>query len=167
MEPWLRLDLAAPDEARELLRTCCGSSRWVEGMLRRRPFTGRDTLLNAAREEWFELPNRDWLEAFDQHPRIGDTDSLRRRFALSGHLAEREQAGATGAPEAVLTELATANTAYEDRFGFIFIICASGRSAEEMLASLHERMANAPHIEIRIAAEEQAKITERRLLGLS
>ena len=94
-------------------------------------------------------------------------DALRHRFARSGHLAEREQAGAIGAPEAVLTELATANAAYEDRFGFIFIICASGRSAEEMLARLHERMANAPHIEIRIAAEEQAKITELRLLGLS
>jgi 2-oxo-4-hydroxy-4-carboxy-5-ureidoimidazoline decarboxylase len=167
MEPWRRLDLAAPDEARGLLRTCCGSARWVERMTARRPFGGREALLAAARDEWFALTPADWREAFDHHPRIGDRDALRRRFAAPRRLSENEQAGVDGAPEEVLTALAEGNRAYEDRFGYIFIVCATGRSAGEMLALLRARIANDPDTEIRIAAEEQARITELRLLGIS
>jgi 2-oxo-4-hydroxy-4-carboxy-5-ureidoimidazoline decarboxylase len=167
MEPWRRLDLAAPDEARGLLRTCCGSARWVERMTARRPFGGREALLAAARDEWFALTPADWREAFDHHPRIGDRDALRRRFAATRRLSENEQAGVDGAPEEVLTALAEGNRAYEDRFGYIFIVCATGRSAGEMLALLRARIANDPDTEIRIAAEEQARITELRLLGIS
>jgi 2-oxo-4-hydroxy-4-carboxy-5-ureidoimidazoline decarboxylase len=162
----LAIDAAPADEARRLLRTCCGSARWVEAMLTRRPFGTMGRLLEAAREVWFSLSNADWLEAFSHHPQIGDRESLRRRFAETRHLAEREQAGVEGASDDVLTALAAGNREYEKAFGHIFIVCATGLTADEMLAKLRERLENDSHIEIRIAAEEQAKITEHRLRAL-
>jgi 2-oxo-4-hydroxy-4-carboxy-5-ureidoimidazoline decarboxylase len=167
MESSLAIDTVPADEARTLLRTCCGSARWVEEMLARRPFGSQDQLLQAARDVWFSLSNADWREAFNHHPKIGDRESLRRQFAEARHLAEKEQAGAADASGEVLTALAAANREYEKAFGHIFIVCATGLSAEEMLARLRERLENDPHIEIRIAAEEQAKITDLRLRGLS
>jgi 2-oxo-4-hydroxy-4-carboxy-5-ureidoimidazoline decarboxylase len=166
MAPVLPIDAAPPDEARSQLRMCCGSSRWVERMLERRPFGTEEALRQAARDVWFGLSNADWREAFSHHPKIGDADSLRRRFAETRHLSSREQAGVEGASEEVLTALARANREYENTFGHTFIVCASGLSAEEMLGMLRERMENDPHIEIRIAAEEQAKITDLRLRAI-
>jgi 2-oxo-4-hydroxy-4-carboxy-5-ureidoimidazoline decarboxylase len=166
MEPWRRLDVAAEDEAWELLRTCCGSRRWVERMVARRPFGAPETLLSAAREEWFALSPDDWREAFSHHPKIGDRDALRKRFATTRHLSEREQQGVNAASDEILADLAEGNRAYEQKFGYIFIVCATGRSAGEMLAILSERLSNDPQTEIGIAAGEQAKITEIRLLGL-
>lgn len=166
MEHLLTIDAAAPEEARELLRTCCGSTRWVEGMLARRPFCAESALLAAARDVWFSLSNAEWREAFNQHPKIGDRESLRRSFAATRGLSEREQAGVEGASEEVLAALAKGNSEYEKAFGHIFIVCAAGRSADEILAMLRERLENDPHIEIRIAAEEQAKITALRLRAL-
>ena len=163
MESWQRLDLAAAGEARDLLRSCCGASTWVERMMARRPFGSHDSLLATAREEWFGLQRSDWLEAFGHHPKIGDRDSLRQRFARTAHLSEREQAGVDGASEDVLEALAEGNREYERRFGYIFIVCASGKSADEMLQLLRHRLTNSPDVEIRSAAEEQAKITELRL----
>ena len=135
-------------------------------MLARRPFETVDALLAAAREEWFALTPADWREAFAHHPRIGDVESLRRRFAATRDLSEREQAGVGGAPDEVLRALAEGNAAYESRFGYTFIVCATGRSAAEMLAILRDRLGHDPDDEIRVAAEEQARITELRLLGL-
>lgn len=135
-------------------------------MLGRRPFGGGETLLRAAREEWFALAPADWREAFAHHPKIGDRETLRRRFAATRHLSEKEQAGVDGASEDVLTALATANRTYEERFGYIFIVCATGRRADDMLAMLESRLLNDPETEIRIAAEEQARITELRLRQL-
>ena len=146
-----------------MLRACCGSTRWVERMLVRRPFGGRDALLKAAREEWFALPPTDWLEAFSHHPQIGDRASLAARFPVTHHLSEREQAGVGNARADVLTALAEANQAYADRFRFIFIVCASGKSAEEMLRLLRARLPNDRDTELCLAAEEQAKITALRL----
>jgi len=166
MEPWRRLDLAGQSEARELLKSCCGAAAWVERMVARRPFGSRDALLAAAREEWFALDGADWLEAFRHHPKIGDRESLRQRFARTAHLSEREQSGIDGAAEDVLSALAEGNRAYEEKFGFIFIVCATGKSAEEMLQLLRDRLPNPPDVEISIAAEEQAKITELRLMKL-
>jgi 2-oxo-4-hydroxy-4-carboxy-5-ureidoimidazoline decarboxylase len=167
MEPWRSLDLATPDAARRLLRTCCGASRWVERMVQRRPFADQATLLAAAREEWFALLEVDWREAFACHPKIGDRDALEHRFASTRHLAAREQHGVNAASEDVLADLADGNRAYENKFGYVFIVCATGRSAAEMLSVLRSRLENDPATEIRIAAEEQAKITEIRLLGSS
>jgi 2-oxo-4-hydroxy-4-carboxy-5-ureidoimidazoline decarboxylase len=166
MEPWRALDDVPAAQARALLARCCGSSRWVERMLARRPFRGTDALLRAAREEWWALEPADWLEAFAHHPKIGDRESLRRRFAQTRDLSAREQAGVEGAAEATLTALAEGNAAYEARFGHIFIVCATGRSAKEMLGLLQARLRNPPDEELRVAAGEQARITELRLLGL-
>ena len=167
MEPWRLLDEAAPDEARRLLRGCCGSARWVERMLKRRPFRSRDRLLSAARHEWATLDIADWLEAFSQHPAIGDRAALAARFPDTAHLSEREQAGVTSAGEDVLSALAADNAAYQERFGHIFIICASGLTAERMLAALRARLSNDPGTELRTAVEEQAKITALRLDALN
>jgi 2-oxo-4-hydroxy-4-carboxy-5-ureidoimidazoline decarboxylase len=132
-------------------------------MLLRRPFGGVPALLTAAREEWFALAPDDWRDAFAHHPKIGDLGALRARFAATAALAEREQAGVAGAPDAILEALAEGNRAYEQKFGFIFIVCASGRSAGEMLDMLRARLRNDPRTEMLIAAEEQAQITARRL----
>jgi 2-oxo-4-hydroxy-4-carboxy-5-ureidoimidazoline decarboxylase len=167
MEPSHVLDRATDADVRERLRRCCGSTRWIAGMAERRPFHSREGLLRAAHDVWFSLTPADWLEAFTHHPKIGDRESLRRRFAASGDLSEKEQAGVNGASATVLDALAHANERYLAKFGYIFIVCATGRSASEMLAILHERLNNDPAVEMRIAADEQAKITELRLLQIS
>jgi 2-oxo-4-hydroxy-4-carboxy-5-ureidoimidazoline decarboxylase len=167
MEPSRRLDLASADEARMLLRTCCGATRWVEAMVARRPFGTDSALLAAAREIWVALTPTDWLEAFAHHPRIGDRKALRTRLQSTAHLSAREQSGIDGAADGILTELAALNTAYERRFGYIFIVCATGKSAGEMLELLRQRIRNDPHVEIRLAVEEQAKITALRLQALA
>ena len=132
-------------------------------MLARRPFGGRDDLLKAAREEWLALSPDDWLEAFSHHPKIGDRASLAARFPATHHWSSNEQSGVGGASDAVLDALARANEDYARRFGFIFIVCATGKTAEEMLALLRARIGNDVETEIRIAAEEQAEITAIRL----
>lgn len=157
------IDNAQPEAAQEILFKACGSTRWVDRMMARRPF-GRDAkLLSAARIEWFGLTELDWLEAFSHHPQIGDRASLEARFPATHDLSAREQAGVDAAREDVLTALADGNAAYLDRFGFIFIVCATGKSAEEMLVLLRERLPHDRASELRIAAEEQAKITALRL----
>jgi 2-oxo-4-hydroxy-4-carboxy-5-ureidoimidazoline decarboxylase len=123
-------------------------------------------MLSAARQEWFSLSAVDWREAFGHHPKIGERDALGRRFAATAQLSEREQRGVAGASDDVLTALADDNRAYEAKFGYIFIVCATGRTADEMLAMLQQRLGNDPAHEIHIAAAEQARITELRLLGL-
>lgn len=148
-----------------MLRVCCGSARWIERMLAERPFGSSERALRLARDEWFSLEPSDWQEAFAHHPRIGDLDALRTRFAATGSISEKEQAGVTDAAASTLGALLEGNRAYEARFGYIFIVCASGKTAAEMLDILHGRLGNDPTDEIRIAAEEHAKICERRLLA--
>lgn len=132
-------------------------------MIERRPFGSEEAMLWAARNEWFALEPADWMEAFAAHPKIGDRDGLRSGSAGTRHLAAREQAGVDGAPEDVLSALAAGNAAYEKKFGYIFIVCATGLTAGQMLARLRDRLTNDPATELRVAAEEQAKITELRL----
>ena len=163
MERWRRIDEAPEPEARALLRTCCGSAQWIDRMVARRPFGSRDSALRAARDEWFALRPDDWIEAFNHHPRIGGRDALRNKFAATRALSEREQSGVEGASEEVLTGLVDGNREYELRFGYLFIVCASGKSAREMLDLLRERLQNDPESEIEIAAEEHAKICDLRL----
>ena len=132
-------------------------------MLELRPFAGQTELLNAARQAWEELGNDDWREAFSHHPQIGDRAELEKRFPATHDLSAREQAGLGDASHDVLDDLAAANHEYLARLGYIFIVCASGRSAGEMLAILRSRLNNDPETEIRIAASEQAAITALRL----
>jgi OHCU decarboxylase len=151
------------DAARESFERCCGSRRWSEAMARARPVDSEATLIATAERIWWGLSEADWLEAFGAHPRIGDVDAIRARFATTAAWASREQAGALGASEEVLQDLARGNRLYEERFGYIFIICASGKTAEEMLGLLTQRLGNDAEAEIKIAAGEQMKITRIRL----
>jgi 2-oxo-4-hydroxy-4-carboxy-5-ureidoimidazoline decarboxylase len=151
------IDGAPAAEAAATLQACCASAAWVARMMARRPFGDLPRLLAAAREEWFALTPEQWKDAFAHHPRIGDRSALRKKF--SG----REQAGVREAGDGVIEALAAANQEYERRFGYIFIVCASGKSADEMLALLRERLGHDADEELAIAAEEHAKITELRL----
>ena len=122
-------------------------------------------MLGVAREIWWHLGDGDWLSAFEHHPQIGaDIDALREKFAQTAILSSQEQSGALGASEETLKALAGANAAYLEKYGFIFIVCATGKSADEMLSILGSRMDHEAAYELRIAAGEQAKITELRLL---
>ena len=157
------LDRMAPDAAAEALRRCCGASAWVAAMLAARPFGDRAGLMAAAGRADAGMEDADWLEAFAHHPRIGDVAALRERFASTAAWAGREQSGAATADDATLAALAEGNRAYEARFGHIFIVCATGRSAAEMLALLSARLGHDAASERRVAAGEQAKITRLRL----
>lgn len=162
-----RLASMSDAQARSALTRCCGATRWVDAMLAARPFTSRVHLLGTAEQRWWHLGDGDWREAFEHHPRIGaDLHTLRERFADTASLSEGEQAGVTGADDEVLQALAEGNLAYEARFGHIFIVCASGLTAEEMLERLSARLDLTPEAELRIAAEAQAQITRLRLLSL-
>ena len=150
-------------DARAALLSCCGSRRWADAMLARRPFASMADLLAAADAVWAGLDRADWLEAFAAHPRIGDLGGLRKKFAATAHWSAGEQAGVAGAGEDVLRELAEGNRRYEERFGHIFIVCATGKTAAEMLRLLRARLPNEPAAELAVAAAEQAKITRLRL----
>ncbi len=162
MELWRAID-AQPEAAKEILRRANGSSRWLDLMMARRPFGSAEALQSLARSEWFSLGEDDWLEAFSHHPKIGDRASLEKRFPSTHDLSSKEQAGVGSARTDVIDALAEANDVYLERFGFIFIVCATGKSAEEMLKLLRDRLSNDRATELRIAAEEQCKITALRL----
>jgi 2-oxo-4-hydroxy-4-carboxy-5-ureidoimidazoline decarboxylase len=167
MEPSQLIDEAPPEQARALLHSCCGSTRWVERMLALRPFGTTGSMLSAARREWLTLGPEHWIEAFSHHPKIGDRESVRARFPTTHALSEREQAGISSASDRTREALARGNAAYEQRFGYIFIICATGKSPDEMLHHLTARLQNDPATEVRIAAQEQAQITALRLKRLN
>src|SRR6266487_3301992 len=162
MDGLSRLNEMGPAEACAELSRCCGASQWVAAMTARRPFPDRATMLALADEVWWGLAEAHWREAFGQHPKIGDRAALRARFGRAGPWAAGEQAGVAAASEGVLRALAEENRAYEERFGYIFIVCATGKTADEMLALLRARMSNDPEPELAIAAEEQMKITRLR-----
>ncbi len=158
-----RLDRLSSAEAIAWFTRCCGARRWAEAMARARPFRDREALFETASRVWWALGREDWLEAFAHHPRIGDVEQLRERFGEAAAHSVREQAGVRGADEQTLRALAEGNRAYEARFGWIFLVCASGKSAHEMLELLRTRLGNDPETELRIAAAEQEKITRIRL----
>jgi 2-oxo-4-hydroxy-4-carboxy-5-ureidoimidazoline decarboxylase len=150
---------------KELLKQCCGSSAWVEKMLSIPPAEDLIDLFEDAEEKWYECSEKDWKEAFSHHPEIGDINSLKEKF-FSRDLAEGEQSSVKEASEQILKSLAEGNKAYKKKFGYIFIVCATGKSAEEMLGLLTARLNNNPEEEIKIAMEEQNKITRIRLQKL-
>ena len=154
------------DQAVKELRSCCGSSRWAFEIVRRRPFTTFEQLLNVANEAWWELEPADWLEAFRSHPKIGQKKTQAAASEQSQQWSSTEQSGMREASDETAAELARLNEEYEARFGHIFIVCATGKSSEEMLAILRERLENGPDAELQSAAAEQQKITELRLKKL-
>jgi 2-oxo-4-hydroxy-4-carboxy-5-ureidoimidazoline decarboxylase len=153
-------------EARTALVRCCGSSAWVASMLRARPFRDQAHLLATASRVWRELSADDWHEAFSHHPRIGEGDKVPSAAQATTAWAKSEQAGASAAELEVKQALADGNRAYEAKFGHIYLVCASGKSGTELLAILRARMDNDPAAELRVAAGEQEKITQLRLLRL-
>ncbi|WP_375437983.1 2-oxo-4-hydroxy-4-carboxy-5-ureidoimidazoline decarboxylase [uncultured Hymenobacter sp.] len=150
----------------EALSNCCGATAWVEAMTKRFPIADEEKLLTEASTIWHQLAPADWREAFNHHPKIGDINSLKEKFASTSAWAAGEQAAVRHTSEAVLQALAAGNTQYEEKFNYIFIVCATGKSAEEMLALLQARLPNEPDQEIQVAMREQAKITEIRLKKL-
>jgi OHCU decarboxylase len=158
-----KLNRLSLDEARAALLACCGSTRWASEAAALRPFWNVGQLLNIGGRVWRELPREDWLEAFRAHPKIGESKAEKETGAEAQRWAEGEQSRARAASDETLDALAEANREYEGRFGFIFIVCATGKSAEEMLALLRGRLNNDPETELRVAAGEQWRITELRL----
>jgi 2-oxo-4-hydroxy-4-carboxy-5-ureidoimidazoline decarboxylase len=162
-----RLDELGSHEANAAFLRCCGSTRWAKRMVEARPFWSETALFGTAEQEWWRLGERDFREAFSHHPEIGsDLGKLRERFAATSTWSSREQAAVATASDATLKELEAANRDYREHFGYVFLVCATGKSAEEMLSLLHERMSNPPENELRVAAGQQAKITRIRLAKL-
>ena len=155
------------EEASKQLATCCGSSKWLSVLIQGFPFANENDLVAKAERSWYDqCTEADWLEAFTHHPRIGDVKSLAEKFASTSHLAGNEQAAINTASQQLIEELAHANTEYERRFGFIFIVCATGKSAAEMLRLLLDRITNTREEELAIAMGEQHKITLLRFKKL-
>jgi len=157
------LNTLSQPQLKEMLTKCCGSSAWVKMMMAYFPADDLVELLEDAEEKWYECNKNDWKEAFAHHPQIGDIESLTKKFASTSEWASGEQSGVNKASAETIKALAAANRLYEEKFGYIFIICATGKSAEQMLADLQKRLQNNPEVEIEIAAEEQNKITKIRL----
>lgn len=151
-------------EAEAALLTCCGCERWASDVAAARPFSDREALNAAADKAWRAATEAEVREAIGHHPPIGaDVEALRAKFAATADWSSGEQAGIQGASEATLTALRDANVAYRDRFGFIFLVCATGKTAAEMLDLLRARLPNDPADEWRVARAEQGKITRIRL----
>jgi 5-hydroxyisourate hydrolase / 2-oxo-4-hydroxy-4-carboxy-5-ureidoimidazoline decarboxylase len=161
------LNSLSPEQAAVALAGCCGATNWVKEVAKGFPFPSEEALITRATSAWYnDCSEQDWREAFTHHPKIGDVESLRRKFASTAHLAGAEQSGVAAADEDTLAALASGNAAYEEKFGFIFIVCATGKSASEMLRLLQDRLANTPEEELSIAMGEQHKITIIRLKKL-
>ncbi|MBI4369460.1 MAG: 2-oxo-4-hydroxy-4-carboxy-5-ureidoimidazoline decarboxylase [Elusimicrobia bacterium] len=152
-----------PEKAIEELLRCCGSIKWARQMSARRPYPKAGDVYRTADQIWGSLKKNDWLEAFRAHPKIGGTKALKAKFNSTRAWSNEEQAGVNAATPETLTALAGHNRSYERRFGHIFIVCATGKTADEMLELIKARLANKPQMEIKIAAQEQAKITRIRL----
>lgn len=149
--------------AEKELWSCCGSTAWARRVASRRPFGDANEFYAVAEEVWWNLTPNDWLEAFRAHPRIGERVADASQSTISKSWSASEQSGVHAAQDEVRDMLAQANAEYSERFGYIFIVCATGKSAQEMLAALRIRLGNDPDTELRTAAEEQSRITRLRL----
>lgn len=157
---WNLLD--AHSAAQEIM-PCCGSQAWADGLAARRPIDDESALLAQSSAVWIALPEAAWHEAFNSHPRIGEKNAQTHATAASLQSSAQEQATALSADEIAKAALREGNQRYEEKFGRIFIVCASGRSAEEILHILERRMLNSAATELQQAAEQQRQITELRL----
>ncbi|MFI5148258.1 MAG: 2-oxo-4-hydroxy-4-carboxy-5-ureidoimidazoline decarboxylase [Bacteroidia bacterium] len=152
-----------PEKCRAEFFKCCGSSKWAMQLCELRPFESLESLLRQGDRIWLACSDTDMMEAFSHHPKIGDLKNLEEKFSTTKVWAGGEQAGVNSAGRDVLLALAAGNAAYEKRFGYIFIVCASGKSAREMLDLLQARLNNNAESEKIIARTEQNKITHLRI----
>ncbi len=150
-------------DASHTFMQCCTSSTWVNKMVAARPFIDAQEMKQAADNTWIGLSVSDYLEAFEGHPKIGDVSSLRAKYANTKELAGNEQGLVREADDTVLEVLSQGNSDYEAKFGFIFIVCATGKSAKEMSDLLQARLPNNKAQELINAAEEQRKIFQLRI----
>jgi OHCU decarboxylase len=153
---------AHAEAALDAMVACCGAHRWAAAMVAKRPLGSVVELSEAADQVWSTMEEADWMEAFARHPRIGEKEA-ERASVKSAEWSRQEQSSTGSAAEQVLAQLAVGNELYEQRFGFTYIICATGKSAEEMLDLLNRRLANDRETELREAAEQQRQITQIRL----
>jgi OHCU decarboxylase len=169
-----RWNKADESEALRAMIACCGAERWAEAMVALRPIESVMELSLAADRVWGRMEEADWMEAFACHPRIGERGGIGEHGGIGERKAahasakslawsRQEQASTSDAEDEVVAELAEGNALYEERFGFTYIVCATGRSAEEMLKILNRRLANERATELREAAEQQRQITQIRL----
>jgi OHCU decarboxylase len=158
-----RLNSLAANEAKAEFLKCCGSNNWARRMVAEGPFMSLNQLLESADRVWWSLDPRDWLEAFQSHPKIGEKKAAAATAAEAQRWSEDEQSGTRNSAAETMAALAKLNRVYEEKFGYIFIVCASGKSSEEMLAILRQRLENDTDEELLSAAAEQAKITQLRL----
>ena len=159
LEAW---NVAEPDSAVTALNHCCASRRWAEGVMALRPFDNPNSLFIAADQVWATMAEPDWMEAFSAHPRIGERRAT-QASETSAAWSSQEQSAVASAQARVLEELAEGNRRYEELFGFTYIVCATGKSANEMLAILQRRLSSTHETELREAAEQQRQITQIRL----
>ena len=157
-----QINAMSEEAAREALIKCCGSAQWVSSMVQARPFASDGELFEKSDAVWFALPESEWLDAFGHHPRIGESQ-LREKFASTADWSAGEQAGVASASEEVIQGLTEGNDAYFEKFGFVFLICATGKSAAEMLHALRQRLPNDRQQELENAAREHSAITKIRL----
>ena len=157
------LNTLTQPQLREELTKCCGSTSWVKMMMTYFPADDLVELLEDAEEIWYECSQDDWKEAFAHHPEIGDVESLTKKFSSTAGWAAEEQSGAANASPEVIRALAEGNRVYKEKFGYIFIVYATGKSADEILGMLQVRLQNNAEEEIQVAADEQNKITKLRI----
>jgi 2-oxo-4-hydroxy-4-carboxy-5-ureidoimidazoline decarboxylase len=157
---WNRLPL---EEAEHEILPCCGSRAWAHRMVSRRPLADSASLLTASDETWRNLGETDWAEAFRSHPRIGETRAEQPAHSRSAAWSAQEQGKVTAADDAVKVALAEANREYERRFNRIFIVCADGKTALEILEILRRRLKNDPEAELLEAVEQQRQIMQLRI----
>ncbi len=152
------LNAAPKQTAADALLSCCGSLQWAEQMLTCRPWASQESLQAQAEETWFALSPKEWLVAFSKHPKIGENSSAK--------WSSEEQNGMSNAQQATADAIQRMNAAYQLRFGYIFIICATGKTAEQMRDALEQRLCHQPEQELSVAAAEQARIIRLRLQKL-
>jgi OHCU decarboxylase len=157
------LNSLPPASAEKEFLKCCGSTNWAKEMTARRPFSSIAEFTDAADRIWWALSPKDWLEAFRSHPKIGERKAAQETSAEALSWSSKEQAGVSDAPADTIETLVNLNNRYEEKFGFIYIVCATGKSSTELLAILRERLNNERDHELRTAAAEQAQITRLRL----
>ena len=151
------------EKAEQDLFKCCGSKAWVKKTMEIFPFNSVEDLKISSDRNWFSCKKEDWLEAFSHHPKIGNQSGADKKHSSTEEWAKEEQSAVKDAGQIILSELEKANQSYENKFGFIFIVCATGKTANEMLKLLNERLNNEPDKELHIAINEQNKITHLRI----